>query len=56
MFYDNNYKRQCADHEEFQNKFNQLDKRVDIIHSDLKVIKYLLSVVIASILGTGVFL
>ena len=54
MFYDNVNKYQYVEHEEFSKKFDQLDKRVDVIQADLKAIRYLLIGVIASILGTGV--
>lgn len=53
MFYDNVNKHKCVEHDEFAKKFDQLDKRVDVIHADLKAIKYLLIAVIGSILGTG---
>lgn len=52
--YENNH--QCVEHEEFSKKFDQLDKRIDVIHADLNAIKYLLMVVVGSILGTGTFL
>lgn len=56
MYYGHEHKHQCVEHEEFSKKFDQLDKRVDVIHADLKAIKYLLMAVVASVLGTGALL
>lgn len=53
MFYDHVNKHKHVEYEELAKKYEQLDKRVDVIHADLKEIKYLLIVVIGSILGTG---
>ena len=54
MFYDHINRHKCSEHDGFVDKIEQIDKRVDVIHADLKVIRYLLVGVIASILGTGV--
>jgi hypothetical protein len=53
MYYE---RHECKEHKEFAAKFDQLDKRVDVIHADLKSIKLLLVAVISAILGTGIIL
>lgn len=48
--------RECAEHKTLEIKVSNLENQVDVIHSDLKAIKYLLVAVVGSILGTEVIL
>lgn len=43
----------CNEHDVFANKLENLEKNIDVIHSDLKTIKWLLVTIVGSILGVG---
>ena len=54
MYYADRHK--CHEHQEMTDKIKTFEKQIDVIHSDLKAIKYLLVIVVGSILGSGVVL
>lgn len=43
----------CMEHDVFATKLENVEKNIDVIHSDLKSIKWLLVTIVASILGVG---
>jgi len=48
--------QECVEHRFVKERIESIEKDIVNIHSDLQMIKYLLIIVIASILGTGVLL
>lgn len=54
MFYDT--LKECSHHDEVMARISNLEYHINLVHNDLKVIKYLLVVILCSMLGVEVVL